>query len=97
MTNVQQKHGVYQPDPRCDVWVLHNALRPECHHTLRTLLDARANATSAYPMPMYQNIIDPNLLVHKHPKEGLWTWSPSMFHGPDMAPLDHLVAGQLAA
>ena len=55
---------IKQPNQNCDVFYINkNAISPSLHQLLCTELDKIAKKTSDFPVPNYQNIIDPNLLV----------------------------------
>jgi hypothetical protein len=48
---------------KCDLWVSHNAVSEQTRLLLKSVLDKRRAKLQDYTVPMYENIIDPNLLV----------------------------------
>jgi hypothetical protein len=95
----------------CEVFAIRDALSPSSHHQLRTQLDVIATETNDFPFPMYQNIIDPNMLAHaitlhdsapdQHHSSRAGTtryqWTPSLFEAEELAPVEAIYTLQSCA
>lgn len=64
----QSQYPVIKPHNESDIFFTYNAIDEETHKMLVWALDRIANSTQDYFVPMYQNIIDPNLTVMKQEK-----------------------------
>ena len=61
---------IIKPNPNLEVFYSNDIIDKETHESLRRLLDAHAKKTQDYFVPMYHNIIDPNLTVLPIPEKG---------------------------
>jgi hypothetical protein len=61
---MQQSHVTMQRiNAACDLWVSHNAVPEATRVTLACELDKRRARLQDFTVPMYENIIDPNMFV----------------------------------
>ena len=74
---IQNNSSLQIPHPDCDVYVSYDLIDKNTSKVIQWSLDRLANATNDYFVPMYQNIIDPNLTVSQ--KDSKYSWMASEF------------------
>ena len=90
--------GVHRPQPDCDVLVGDSLVHPATHAMLRWALDGLAARTQDFPVPMYQNIIDPNLTAVEDEQGAGLLWTATDFIiSEEEAPPDPRLAAALQA
>ena len=73
-----------QAAPGCDVFVAHRPVSDHVHRTLQRELHKRASRLQDFAVPMYENIVDPNMLLDENDRWVATDWLVSEAHSAEV-------------